>query len=436
MTTEAAQTSVLNRRSVGGTVWVAAGLAVLGAAGYVFLTLTARVPEYAAALASLYLLVSVIGPGIFGAFELEVSRLVSRFGATGQGHGAVVRQLGLLAAGVLGVVALLLAALSPVLVGRIFNGDAMLLVSLGLAAATYAVITFPRGMLAGQRRLKAFAVTLAAEGFTRLIPTIVLAVAGVMAASAYGLAFVTGPLLAAIICLLWVGADRSGPRLGWSELTRAVGWLMASSLLALALANLGPVIVTALLTADPGRAAIFAFVFVLFRVPHFVFVSLQTVLLPMFSRAAATGDVAGLRKAIKQAVVVVLGFGLLSGAVLVVIAPIVVDIVIGPGRNLPVSVMILLALGNTAFMLVQQVLQQGLLSVAGHRWVAIAWAVGMALFAGAFLLPIDPVHAAIVAQYAGVAATGALLLYGLRSAFANPALARRPDLSAEGIPPV
>jgi hypothetical protein len=45
-----------------------------------------------------------------------------------------------------------------------------------------------------------------------------------------------------------------------------------------------------------------------------------------------------------------------------------------------------------------QVLQPALLALASHRVVAIAWVAGAAGFAGAFLLPVDPVTAATIAQ--------------------------------------
>ncbi len=417
MTTQAAEPTVLSKKSMTGTIWVAGGLGILGAAGYVFLTVTAGVPGYAAALASLYLLTAIVGPGVFGALELETSRLVARRSATGEGAGAVTRQLGLLSASVLGVVLIVLLALSPVLVPRVFNGNVALLGSLCAIAVGYAVMAFPRGVFAGQQKLNGFALTLVAEGLLRLIPTLLFFALGVKVASAYGWVWGLAPLAAALVSLKWVWPDRSGPRTPWRELISAVGWLMASSFLALGMANLGPVITTALLTEDVQRAGVFAFVFVLFRIPHFIFVSLQTVLLPMFSRAAARGDVAGLRKAIKQAILIVVGFGLLSGAVILVAAPYIVDFVFKPGHNLSFGVMALLALGTAAFMLVQQVLQQGLLSVAGHRWVAVAWFCGMIAFGASFLLPIDPVDAAIVAQYTGVAVTGILLICGLRSSF-------------------
>jgi O-antigen/teichoic acid export membrane protein len=342
---------------------------------------------------------------------------VSRHLALGEGFGAVTRRLAVLAAATVGLVLTVLLGLSPVLVPRVFHGNATLLVSLGAIAVGYSIVSFPRGMFAGKRQLNGFAMTLATEGLTRLVPAVVLFAAGVSLAGVYGLVWGIAPLAAGLAGLIWIRPGNDGPTLPWAVLLKAVGWLMASTLLALGLANLGPVIVTALLTSDPARAGVFAFAFVLFRIPHFIFVSMQTVLLPMFSRAAAQGNVDGLRRAIKQAVFIVLGFGVVSGGAILVAAPFVLDLIFPDGPSLSFTVLVLLAVGNTAFMLVQQVLQQGLLSVAGHRMVAIAWFAGMTLFCASFLLPIDPVKAAIVAQYAGVSATGILLIYALRRAF-------------------
>ena len=85
--------------------------------------------------------------------------------------------------------------------------------------------------------------------------------------------------------------------MAWRELLTAVGWLVAAWGASFALANIAPVVVTALLPGDPVHTGIFAFVFVVARVPVFVLLSLQAILLPALSRAAASKDLVGLRRA-------------------------------------------------------------------------------------------------------------------------------------------
>jgi hypothetical protein len=61
-----------------------------------------------------------------------------------------------------------------------------------------------------------------------------------------------------------------------------------------------------------------------------------------------------------------------------------------------------------------QVLQPALLAVASHRMVAAGWVAGGVVFVVAFLLPVDPVTAATVAQLAAGLVTAAIMALALR----------------------
>jgi hypothetical protein len=80
-------------------------------------------PADAAALASLYLMVNIIGPGVFSALEQETSRSVSAEAAAGRGIGVVARHAWLLAAALLAVLLVILLAVSPILTDRAFAGQ-------------------------------------------------------------------------------------------------------------------------------------------------------------------------------------------------------------------------------------------------------------------------------------------------------------------------
>jgi hypothetical protein len=91
------------------------GLLVVGAPGYGFLALSGHTLSTAdaAAVASLYLLINIIGPGVFTALEQETSRTISAQLA-GAGYTAVLRRRAVTAgAGLLVVVVLALFAASP-----------------------------------------------------------------------------------------------------------------------------------------------------------------------------------------------------------------------------------------------------------------------------------------------------------------------------------
>jgi O-antigen/teichoic acid export membrane protein len=203
-----------------------------------------------------------------------------------------------------------------------------------------------------------------------------------------------------------------GPRLAWRALVGGMSWLAVAWVTALTVANLGPVIVTAMLPGEPGRAGTFAFVFVLVRVPLFVLLALQPLLLPLLTHAAASHDVPGLRRGIRQALLLV---GALGIAVLVAAAPVGGWLVHALFRGAPApsaATMTLLAAGTVLAILVQ-VLQPALLAVASHRVVAVAWAAGGAGFAVAFLLPVDPISAGTTAQLAAGLLTATIMAVAL-----------------------
>jgi len=405
--------AAMARRS--DALWLAGATALLGASGYVFLTLTAGlVPatDYAA-LASLYLLVAFINPGLFLAVEQETTRLGSRWQALDRGPRELLVQIGQLTAAVLAVALVLLLVMEPVLVDRVFNGHTSLWLALVACVVAYAAASLTRGIFAGQRRVRAYAAGISVEGVVRLFPCLVLAAAGVSAVVPYGVVFAAGTVCALAATVPLVRLGDSGPRVPWRELIPATGWLMAAWTLFFALANIAPVIVNALLPDEPVRAGAFAFAFVLTRVPLFILYAFQAILLPALSRAAARRDVPALRLAVRQGMIAVGAMGVLALVATAPLAGWLIGVLFGPSGRLSAVTLTLLAVGTIMAMVVQ-ILQPALIAVAGHRIVAAGWLVGTALFGAAFALPLDPVAAATVAQIAAGASTAVVLGLALR----------------------
>jgi O-antigen/teichoic acid export membrane protein len=407
--------SLLGLASLAGTVWVTAGSVLLGASGYAFLTLTAG-PVSAAdysELASLYLLVAMVGPGLFYAVEQESTRLVSQARALGQGTRSLLLQLAQTTAAILLGSLILLAAVSPVLAHRVFTNHPGLIAALAVSVVGYGAGSVVRGFFAGQRRLRGYAAMVGGDGLVRLLPCLALALAGVSAPLPYGLTLALGPAVALLATLAWLRAGEPGPRRPWPELVASIGWLAGAWALSLALANVAPVVVKALLPDEPERAGTFAFAFVLARVPLFVLFSLQAILLPAMTRAAAARDLPGLRRGIRQGLVMV---GALGGLALLTTAPVgswLIDLLLHRPHDVSPVTLTALAAG-TVLAMIGQVLQPALLAVAGHRSVAAAWLAGTVCFAAAFALPVDPVAAATIAQIAAGLATVGVLAAALR----------------------
>jgi len=409
------------RAALRGPAGVAAGTAVLGASGYGFLTLTIRVvsPADYAALASLYLLVALVGPVLCMALEQETTRVVTSWRAQGQGTRDALRQLFAAAAVLVVAVGIGLAAIGPLLVDRVLGGHWGLWWALFASLVGFGATSVARGYLAAHRRLGAYGLLLGVDGLTRLAPCAALAAAGVADPVPYGLALGLGPVASLAVAVATVRLGDPGPRLSWRGLAAGASWLAVAWTASLALANLAPVLVTAALPLAPERAGTFAFAFVLVRIPLFVLFALQPVLLPVLTHAVASQDRAGMRRGMRQALllVAVLGAGLLITA-----APVGRALVRALFEQAPVpsvATFTLLA-GGTVLAMIVQVLQPALLAVASHRMVAVAWIAGVVVFAAAFLLPVDPVTAATTAQLAAGVATAGIMALALRGRLAFP----------------
>ncbi|HEX8761538.1 MAG TPA: hypothetical protein VF734_16560, partial [Pseudonocardiaceae bacterium] len=281
------QTAQLRSR-LPDVVPVGSGLAVLGISAYAFLALAghALAPREYAAVASLYLLIAVVGPGVFVAVEQETSRELSSRIATDRPTQPVVRSAAVISAVLAAAVTVLLLALSPLLVHRVFGGAWSLLVAAFVAVVGAASVYVVRGLFSGQRRYGWYGTSLAAEGLVRLVGSVVVVWVGIAGSgsgtAAFGFAFALGTLLATAATVAGSRPGTAGPPLGPAlhppagppvglrRMTRGVAFLAGASALTLLLANIAPVVLTSRLTDDPHTAASFVSLFVLARIPLFL----------------------------------------------------------------------------------------------------------------------------------------------------------------------
>ena len=152
-----------------------------------------------------------------------------------------------------------------------------------------------RGLAGGQQRFRRYAMTVLIDGGARIVGCGTLVLIGSTDPVAFALALCAGPVVAAS----WLTARHSRPSAGGkvgeppsiSTLARDVSWLLIASALWIGLANLGPVVVTAMQPADPVTAAGFAAAVVLTRVPLLFMGPIQAMILPATTAAAAAaGD--------------------------------------------------------------------------------------------------------------------------------------------------
>jgi O-antigen/teichoic acid export membrane protein len=406
-------------RRVGTAAHLAAGLVVLGAAGYAYVAVVGHIfdrPQEAAtlsALISLYLLVNMIGPGVYAALEQETSRAVSAAVARGESLRPIARRAAVLALWSLaGLVALVLLSW-PLLLGRVLEGRIGLLVALLVATAGSAGVYWARGLLGGQQRFAGYARTLYVEGAVRLLPCLVLLALAVGSPEAYGLAFAVGSAVAALSVAPALRLEHSTAPAGQIVgMGRGLHYLTVAIALSQLLANVAPVIVSYRLPGDPVVAAVFGTTFVLARIPLFLFAPVQAVLLPKLTRAATLGAYDELVRRLRQAVTAVVGVGLLGVVGCVLLGPWAAERLFNTAMRPTASTLALLG-AATLVMMTALVIQPTLVAMGRQRQVTVAWVLGTAVFLALLAAPVEPVAAALVAQLVGPGVVLGVLGFGV-----------------------
>ncbi len=371
-----------------GTIPVGIALLIAGVATYAFFkvgTVAVGGAEEFAPIASMWFAVFALAPGFFLPLEQELGRALSHRRATDDGGRPVVRKVVGLGAVLMGVVTLAILAVSPLIASSLFDGDWFMVIALIAAFAAYAPAHMARGVCSGSGRFREYAIVLGSDGLVRIVLCILLAVIGVTAAGAYGMAIAVSPLFA-VAYVQRRGALRSepGPPAAWSEVTPNLGWLLLGSVCAAALLNAGPITASLLSSdAEAGLVTEFSYGVLLARIPLFLFQAVQAALLPRLSRQAARGEFDEFRAGLKRLMVIVLGVGVFGTAGAFVLGPLALRIVYDAelsGRTLA-----MLAASSACYMLALAT-AQAVIALRGHALVALGWAIGVAGFVlGAWL---------------------------------------------------
>lgn len=409
------------RQRFGPAAMMGGGLLVVGIAGYGFIALSGRTLSTAdaAAVSSLYLMINIIGPGVFAALEQETSRSVSAELARGGQVTPVARRAATLAIVLLAALLVVLLAVSPVLVSRALGGRWSLFAAVLLGTATSAMVFLARGILGGTRRFAGYAMTLALEGVARLLPSIIVAVSGAPNATSYALLFAAGSAFGALAGTPWLrGLDKataSGPTVdqdllepgaaaggSLSRMATATVVLAGSTLLSQFVANVAPIVVGARLVSDTATAAAFTSAFILVRIPFFLFAPVQAMLLPTLTAAATTGKLSVFRRMLRLILTAIAAVGIPGAIASLLVGPLAVQVLFGAHVRLSGPMLGLLGVGTIALM-VAQVLQPALVALGRHRSVTMSWLLGSVVLTGLLFLPGDPVHAAVIAQLVGSA---------------------------------
>jgi O-antigen/teichoic acid export membrane protein len=405
---------------------MAVGTIAIGISGYGFLSLIGhgRFDDATlAALSSTYLLMNILGPGVYLATEQETSRRVSAGIAGGLRVSPVVQRLVVITAAITLLTLLVLAAVAPTLLDDVLDGQVALFAALVIALIGSALVFSVRGLAGGQRRFRVYAWSLIIDGGVRLTGCVTLALVGSHSPGAFALVFSAGPVVAAAVCV-WPARLTEEPRrspapaAGWASMASRVGWLLVASALTMALANIAPVIVTATLSDDAAAASAFAIALVLSRVPLLLMSPVQALVLPGLAASASEGRVADFRRQFGRglSVVAVLGAAFLIGGA--VAGPRALQLLFGtPEGAISVGVLEALMLSAIGFMIIQ-LCQPALIALHLHAGLVAGWVAGAIAFGMCFSLPIDPISRAVLAQLLApatvLAVHGTLIVRGLR----------------------
>ncbi|MCP3760125.1 hypothetical protein [Streptomyces sp. TBY4] len=408
-----------------GTLAVAGGTVVLGAASYVHLGVAGHSlsEQDMANVSVLWTIVMSIGIGVFFPIEQELTRIVSARVVLGQGTAPVLRRATLLTTAILGGTLLVLGLGAGPIADLLFQGDRALVAALGGAFAGMAVCYLTRGLLAGLGHFGAYGTQLAVDGGLRIVLAFGCALLGLHSALAFSLVLALAPVAATLVTLpTLLRAVGPGESIAWRELCNGLGLLICATLLSQAVVNAAVLSTKLLAPADSVLIAALLSALVLARVPLFVFGSLQASLLSGLTAAFTAGDRDAFWAMLRRIGLVVGGLGLLGGVPATVLGPWLIEVLFGAKPRLGCFDFFLMSAGTVAYMFAM-VLGQALMVLKRHNLQLLSWAIGTAVLAGITLLPGDVATRVIVAYALGSVATVLAMLAALRLSFSGVAAA-------------
>jgi hypothetical protein len=225
---------------------------------------------------------------------------------------------------------------------------------------------------------------LGAEGLFRIVPVILVYLAGVDNLLWYGLALAIPPALASLVAVRGQqGLLDPGPEAEWSELSTNLTLLFLGSLAAQALsysAALG-VLVLAQGRAERDAAADFIVGFFIARIPILLFQAIQAALLPKLATLSGAGRHDDFRAGLLKLIGIVVGVGALGIVAGATLGPWVGQLLFGDKFNLSNQDLTLLFAGSACFILALT-LAQALIALLGHGRALVSWIVGLVVCVG------------------------------------------------------
>ena len=384
----------------GGQSSLTLGLLFDGVASYVFLSAAARdLGPYRFAMVSvLWVVLFLIGNGLFIPVEQELSRSIAARAVRGSGWASLVRRVTVASGAVLAV------ALGTGILARghladsLFRGDQTFVwLLLGGLIGVWVMFVL-RGVLSGERRFHAYGLMFVADATAKALPGVGLLWWGALRPSSYGLV-VAGSAYAGIVvayaCLRWRrarGSSSTGDVLTpdpgvpdvappWGRLSSSMGFLLLTSFLSALAINIGTVAIEVTGTrVDADKAGIFLSGLVIARIPLFLFQAIQAIVLPRLSLLAARGDLGGFRSDLRRLYAAMGATTVVATLGAAALGPLAVQILFGEEfALLGARDMALLTL-SSLLMTVALTLNQAQIALHHQRQTGWPWGVATAAF--------------------------------------------------------
>ncbi len=365
-----------------GTFAVGAGLLVTAVTSYVFIIVAQRglSDSQYSAFGAFWGFIFVAGPGLLLPLEQEVGRALAHRRAQGIGGGPLVVRAARLGAIMTGAMVVLVLVTAPLYVDGQFHGNWLLVASLALGLIGFYCMHTTRGTLSGNAQFRPYGEMLATDGVIRLAGALVLLAIGVDNAGAYGMCMALSPFVAVAVSLRKrQRLLEPGPPAPYSELSNALGWLLAGSVL-MQLLGYSSLLGVNVLKGPGDTAAVAAFTSAFFvaRIPPLLFQAVQGTLLPKLASLAGAGRHDDFKTGLKQLLVIVVGI-----AVVGTLAAFTIGVPVGKILFPPFTIdsldLGLLAAGSGMFIIALTV-AQALLALKGHAAAALAWFLGVLAF--------------------------------------------------------
>ncbi len=363
-------------------------------------------------MAILWGLVYILGPGLFQPLEQEVARATADRASRGVGSAPVLQQAARIGAVTFAFVSVGVLAAWPLGLDGLLDHHPGLLLALIASLGAFGAAELVRGVLSGRHRFRRYSAYFAAEGTFRLLFALLLASLGVAAVGAYASAVAVAFLVAA---LAGIGLRRPfvnpGPPAPLSELSPALGLLLATSLSEAFLLNVGPVALE--IVGDdigPEAPGVFLNGLIISRIPLFFFQAVKVALLPNLAALAGKGDLQAFRNLQVRLVGAVMILAGVSVGFMAWLGPWLVRSLFGD--ELGSRDMALLA-GSGGGLMIMLSLSLGLVALSHTRLAVVGFFVGVIVFPISLLVSSDAflrVEVALLSSVSAGAIVTAVLL--------------------------